>query len=86
MKKNDQSFDSFIIVESENNTKEKNSPKKNNLKTSKKIRNQILEKEDENFEEDEFIELKDNYHPKNKKIQNINEMLEEFEEDNDEKK
>ena len=46
MKKNDQSFDSFIIVESENNTKEKNSPKKNNLKTSKKIRNQILEKED----------------------------------------
>ena len=86
MQKNEQSFDSFIIVESENNTKEKNSPKKNNLKTSKKIRNQILEKEDENFEEDEFIELKDNYHPNNKKIQNINEMLEEFEEDNDEKK
>ena len=67
MKKNEQSFDSFIIVESENNAKEKNSPNKTNLKTSKKIRNQILEKEDENFEEDEFIELKDNYHPKIKK-------------------
>ena len=59
MKKNDQSFDSFIIVESDNNSKEKNAPKKINLKSSKKIRNQILEKEEENFEEDEFIELND---------------------------
>ena len=57
MKKNDQSFDSFIIVESDNNSKEKNAPKKINLKSNKKIRNQILEKEEENFEEDEFIEL-----------------------------
>ena len=32
MKKNEQSFDSFIIVESENNTKEKNSPKKKQFK------------------------------------------------------
>ena len=59
MKKNDQSFDSFIIVESDNNSKEKNAPKKINLKSGKKIRNQILEKEEENFEEDEFIELND---------------------------
>ena len=59
MKKNDQSFDSFIIVESDNNSKEKNAPKKINLKSNKKIRNQILEKEEENFEEDEFIELND---------------------------
>ena len=57
MKKNEQSFDSFIIVESDNNSKEKNAPKKINLKSGKKIRNQILEKEEENFEEDEFIEL-----------------------------
>ena len=28
MKKNEQSFDSFIIVESDNNSKEKNAPKK----------------------------------------------------------
>ena len=59
MKKNDQSFDSFIIVESDNNSKENNAPKKINLKSGKKIRNQILEKEEENFEEDEFIELND---------------------------
>ena len=59
MKKNEQSFDSFIIVESDNNSKEKNAPKKINLKSNKKIRNQILEKEEENFEEDEFIELND---------------------------
>ena len=59
MKKNDQSFDSFIIVESDNNSKEKNALKKINLKSNKKIRNQILEKEEENFEEDEFIELND---------------------------
>ena len=59
MKKNEQSFDSFIIVESDNNSKEKNAPKKINLKSGKKIRNQILEKEEENFEEDEFIELND---------------------------
>ena len=59
MKKNDQSFDSFIIVESDNNSKEKNAPKKINLKSGKKIRNHILEKEEENFEEDEFIELND---------------------------
>ena len=59
MKKNDQSFDSFIIVESDNNSKEKNAPKKINLKSGKKIRNQILEKEEENFEEDKFIELND---------------------------
>ena len=66
MKKNDQSFDSFIIVESDNNSKEKNAPKKINLKSSKKIRNQILEKEEENFEEDEFIELNDEKNEKNK--------------------
>ena len=59
MKKNEQSFDSFIIVESDNNSKDKNAPKKINLKSNKKIRNQILEKEEENFEEDEFIELND---------------------------
>ena len=59
MKKNEQSFDSFIIVESDNNSKEKNAPKKINLKSGKKIRNQILEKEEENFEENEFIELND---------------------------
>ena len=59
MKKNEQSFDSFIIVESDNNSKEKNAPKKINLKSGKKIRNQILEKEEENFEEDKFIELND---------------------------
>ena len=59
MKKNDQSFDSFIIVESDNNSKEKNAPRKIYLKSNKKIRNQILEKEEENFEEDEFIELND---------------------------
>ena len=66
MKKNDQSFDSFIIVESDNNSKEKNAPKKINLKSNKKIRNQILEKEEENFEEDEFIELNDEKNEKNK--------------------
>ena len=66
MKKNDQSFDSFIIVESDNNSKEKNAPKKVNLKSGKKIRNQILEKEEENFEEDEFIELNDEKKEKNK--------------------
>ena len=66
MKKNDQSFDSFIIVESDNNSKEKNAPKKINLKSNKKIRNQILEKEEENFEEDEFIELNDKKNEKNK--------------------
>ena len=66
MKKNDQSFDSFIIVESDNNSKEKNAPKKINLKSGKKIRNQILEKEEENFEEDEFIELNDEKNEKNK--------------------
>ena len=66
MKKNDQSFDSFIIVESDNNSKEKNAPKKINLKSGKKIRNQILEKEEENFEEDEFIELNDEKKEKNK--------------------
>ena len=66
MKKNDQSFDSFIIVESDNNSKEKNAPKKINLKSGKKIRNQILEKEEENFEEDEFIELNDKKNEKNK--------------------
>ena len=66
MKKNDQSFDSFIIVESDNNSKEKNAPKKINLKSNKKIRNQILEKEEENFEEDEFIELNDEKKEKNK--------------------
>ena len=66
MKKNDQSFDSFIIVESDNNLKEKNAPKKINLKSNKKIRNQILEKEEENFEEDEFIELNDEKKEKNK--------------------
>ena len=66
MKKNEQSFDSFIIVESDNNSKEKNVPKKINLKSGKKIRNQILEKEEENFEEDEFIELNDEKNEKNK--------------------
>ena len=66
MKKNDQSFDSFIIVESDNNSKDKNAPKKINLKSGKKIRNQILEKEEENFEEDEFIELNDEKNGKNK--------------------
>ena len=66
MKKNDQSFDSFIIVESDNNSKDKNAPKKINLKSNKKIRNQILEKEEENFEEDEFIELNDEKKEKNK--------------------
>ena len=66
MKKNDQSFDSFIIVESDNNSKEKNAPKKINLKSGKIIRNQILEKEEENFEEDEFIELNDDKNEKNK--------------------
>ena len=66
MKKNDQSFDSFIIVESDNNSKEKNAPKKINLKSNKKIRNQILEKEEENFEENEFIELNDDKNEKNK--------------------
>ena len=66
MKKNEQSFDSFIIVESDNNSKEKNAPKKINLKSGKKIRNQILEKEEENFEEDEFIELNDEKKEKNK--------------------
>ena len=66
MKKNDQSFDSFIIVESDNNSKDKNAPKKINLKSNKKIRNQILEKEEENFEEDEFIELNDDKNEKNK--------------------
>ena len=66
MKKNEQSFDSFIIVESDNNSKEKNAPKKINLKSGKKIRNQILEKEEENFEEDEFIELNDEKNEKNK--------------------
>ena len=83
MKKNDQSFDSFIIVESDNNSKEKNAPKKINLKSSKKIRNQILEKEEENFEEDEFIELNDEKNNKNK-----NEIIDDFEieENNDKKK
>ena len=66
MKKNEQSFDSFIIVESDNNSKEKNAPKKINLKSNKKIRNQILEKEEENFEGDEFIELNDDKNEKNK--------------------
>ena len=42
MNKNDQSFDSFIIVESDNNLKEKNFPQKINLKSGKKILNQIL--------------------------------------------
>ena len=42
MNKNDQSFDSFIIVESENNLKQKNSPQKINLKPGKQILNQIL--------------------------------------------
>ena len=73
MKKNEQSFDSFIIVESENNSKEKNEPKNNNLKSGKKIRNQILEKEEENFEEDEFIELND------EKNKNKNEIIDDFE-------
>ena len=85
MKKNEQSFDSFIIVESENKEKEKNDSKKINLKSSKKIRNQILEKEEENFEEDEFIELSNEQNKKNKKE---NKIIDDFEveENNDEKK
>ena len=84
MKKNDQSFDSFIIVESENKEKEKNDSKKN-IKSNKKIRNKILEKEEENFEEDEFIELSNEQNKKNKKE---NEIIDDFEveENNDEKK
>ena len=84
MKKNEISFDSFIIVESDNNSKEKKAPQKINLNPGKKIRNQILEKEEENFEEDEFIELSDE---KNNKNKNKNEIIDDFEiEENNNKK
>jgi hypothetical protein len=65
MKKNELSFDSFVIVEAENNLKSKSeniiNSKKLKSSQNKKIRNKILE-EEENYEEIN----NDSYKAKNK--------------------
>ena len=82
MKKNEQSFDSFIIVESENKISKLNnkSPiiltQQKSKSSHNKIRNQILEKEEENFNDD----FTDPFKPsKNKEDKEINSLINKFE-------
>ena len=85
MKKNEQSFDSFIIVESENKIKQmnNNSPiiltKQKSKSSQNKIRNQIFGKIEENFDDDFTDSIEPSNNNKNKDDKEINSLINKFE-------